>query len=263
VTIPAVAGVKGGSLYGDSGALLAALDSGDSMLLTGRSEDNTWLAATVAAGEGWVQAKELIAYGLGRLPQVTLPQAVADAAAPTTLVAANGESITLTADGSDAASSAPAAAPITGAALVTETVTLSPAQSATATVATDDGRLNLRAGPGTEYAIIGKGENGATYPVLGRDDAGDWLQLDLGDGEADWASAAYLEVAGDVQSLPVQPAPALQADVTATAGSTAAASVILLPWSAASIQPPAQPSPLLPRRMGWRARWSFSKAPAA
>ena len=229
VTIPAVAGVKGAALVDDGGSLLATLESGDSVLLTGSAAGNTWLAATAAGESGWVHASDLIAYGLARLPQLALPNAVDALSA--TLVDSAGDRLVLTSSAITTTSAATATATAVSAATTATaaddgTLTLSPpltSPSLAATVVTEgDGRLNLRAGPGTAYAILAKGENGSEYAVIGRNAAGDWLQVELGDGETGWASASYLVVAGDVDALPVQevaapaasPAPTPQPAVT-------------------------------------------------
>lgn len=53
-------------------------------------------------------------------------------------------------------------------------------------------RLNLRAGPGTEHAVVSQGARGDELAVLGRD--GVWVQLRLADGREVWAHGYYLEV---------------------------------------------------------------------
>ncbi len=60
------------------------------------------------------------------------------------------------------------------------------------------GNANLRQGPGTEYAVVGGVAAGRPLAVVGRNAAGDWLQLD--DGA--WI-AAFLVSGADVASLPV------------------------------------------------------------
>ena len=220
VTIPAVAGVKGSRLYDENGTLITTLESGENVLISGRSDDSTWLAVTAANEQGWIPAKDLIAYGLQRLAAVALPQAVA--AVSTTTIASTSTNSTVTAVTSTNSSALTTVS-------VTETITLTPTgeisltlpagdgSGVTATVVIDDGRLNLRAGPGTAYTIIGKGENGTTYTVLGRNDEADWLQLQLEDDEVGWASASYLEIAGsvdDLQVAEVMVTPTVQATTT-------------------------------------------------
>ena len=75
--IPAVAGVGGSRLYAADGTLLVTLDSGATVLVTGRSADDTWLSVTGGdSGEGtdgWIEATQLIVYGLHRLAVTDVP----------------------------------------------------------------------------------------------------------------------------------------------------------------------------------------------
>ena len=209
VTIPAVAGVKGSQLFDDGGTLVTTLESGASVLVTGRSADSSWLSVTSDAGDGWVQAKQLIIYGLARLSVAETPAAV---------VAAAGNLATAAAAASDSS-------PITATGTLTAVTASTDAASETtlfAKVSTDQGRLNIRSGSGTDYAVVATGKDGATYTVLGRNDAGDWLELQLDGIEPGWASSAYLKVDGDVSQLPVRLAPAVQAHETEPAATTAA-----------------------------------------
>jgi uncharacterized protein YraI len=183
--------------------LLTTLESGASVLVAGRSADSTWLSISGDSGDGWIRAAELIVYGLHRVPIADVPAAVPAAADPadtSTLAAADAATPDLAAAG-------------------TETTLV-------ATVNTDQGRLNIRSGPGTDFAVVAKGMNGATYTVVGRNDAGDWLQLQLDDGETGWASAAYLKADSDISRLPVRlaPAPAVEPSaIEPAAASTTAA----------------------------------------
>ena len=80
VTIPAVAGVKGSQLFDDDGTLVTTLESGASVLVRGRSADSSWLSVTSDGGDGWMQARQLIIYGLSRLSVAETPAAVVAAA---------------------------------------------------------------------------------------------------------------------------------------------------------------------------------------
>jgi uncharacterized protein YgiM (DUF1202 family) len=51
---------------------------------------------------------------------------------------------------------------------------------ATGSNATANRVANLRQGPGTEYAILGTAQVGQSLTLTGRNDAGDWYQLDTG-----------------------------------------------------------------------------------
>lgn len=60
--------------------------------------------------------------------------------------------------------------------------------------------VNLRAGPGTEYNIVGRAA-GRTYPVTGRNAAATWWQIDDG-GRPAWISAALVQ-AQNTGAVPV------------------------------------------------------------
>lgn len=55
--------------------------------------------------------------------------------------------------------------------------------------ATVSRNANLRAGPGTSYAIVGSAKAGATVVISGTNTAGDWYQLDTGE----WIAAFLIE----------------------------------------------------------------------
>lgn len=77
----------------------------------------------------------------------------------------------------------------------TDTPTLAP-QPQTARSA------NLRAGPGTNYAVVGSAAAQQAIEPMGRNTAGDWLQIQSAAGEA-WI-AAFLVENVDVAGLPVR-----------------------------------------------------------
>jgi uncharacterized protein YraI len=222
VLIPAIVGVKGGELYGADGALLATMATGTSIQVRGRTADSAWLAVRLGAEAGFVSAAQVIAFGLARLPVVEMPAAVATtaqnpvSAQDSAVVAAEGTAVI--------AATTPAAT--TPAVIADEPAPGSDAATLAAVVNTDQGRLNIRSGPGTEYAVRAKGVDGAAYTVIGRNDAGDWLLVVLDGGARGWAAAAYLEVDGDVSQLPLElaPAPAVQATETQPAATVAAGS---------------------------------------
>lgn len=63
-----------------------------------------------------------------------------------------------------------------------------------------DGRLNLRTGPGTEYAVITVMEDGATVELRG-DSANGFFPLSYG-GTTGWASSEWLQLAGEEPQEP-------------------------------------------------------------
>ena len=251
-SIPAVSGVGGSRLYADDGTLLVTLDSGATVLVTGRSADDTWLSVTGSDGtdgsDGWIEAAQLIVYGLHRLAVTNVPTAVqaaagvaidaagiADAVSLTSTQAVTITPVLLAGDALTVSAAAPAMNPVAAAvmpavtaATTTPTTTMLVATAVTtptATVKTDQGRLNIRSGPGMGYLVVAKANDGATYPVIGRSTAGDWLELQLDGGETGWASAAYLEVDGDVSELPVPSVEASSTEANEVAASSAASVV--------------------------------------
>jgi uncharacterized protein YraI len=72
--------------------------------------------------------------------------------------------------------------------------------------------LNMRHGPGDQYAVIAKLARGTALTLLARDDIplnGIWVWARTADGTEGWVSSDYLEVRADLNldALPVRPAP--------------------------------------------------------
>jgi hypothetical protein len=67
-------------------------------------------------------------------------------------------------------------------------------------VAVGEAAVNLRAGPGTEYNIVGRAV-GRTYPVTGRNAAATWWQIAV-EGRLAWISSALVK-ARDIGAVPV------------------------------------------------------------
>ena len=93
----------------------------------------------------------------------------------------------------------------------------SAAQSVTATTTVN---LRVRSGPGTTYAQIGLLPAGTTVPVVGRNEAANWLLIEFQGGRG-WVAAWYTTLTGSLGSVPVssetgQAAPAASTGVTAT-----------------------------------------------
>lgn len=99
-----------------------------------------------------------------------------------------------------------------------------PAGMAIATVILGDNpEINVRAGPGTDYASIGKLQAGESAPAVGRSPGGDWVQIlyPQGQGGVGWVYAYLVTVTG---FLPVvEPPPSPTPPVTPTIDPTLAA----------------------------------------
>ncbi len=66
--------------------------------------------------------------------------------------------------------------------------------------------LNIRAGPGPGYAVVGGFTAGRTILVLGRDTSHDWLLVCcMANGQPGWVAASYVAVAAPLDALPIVP----------------------------------------------------------
>ena len=53
--------------------------------------------------------------------------------------------------------------------------------------------LNVRVGPGVEYAIVGYAAQGQRYRIVGRSEDGGWVRIDF-DGLDGWVSGRWVEI---------------------------------------------------------------------
>ena len=88
----------------------------------------------------------------------------------------------------------------------TEPAAIAMAEAASATVG--DTTLRVRAGPGTEYAVLGALAPGTTVPVIGRNADASWWQIKYEKAADDkgWISAKY-STANNTASVPLVEAP--------------------------------------------------------
>ena len=219
VLIPAIAGVQGVQVRSDDGNVLTTLDSGVNLQAAGRSADSSWLAVRTDAGPGWVETAQVIGYGLYKLPELALPAALADNA-----VEQVGLPEAQTVPDITAPASVTATLPIvdTQGDVTAATVAATAAMTPTTATVIADGRLNVRSGPGTDYKVVTKINKGDTVAVVGKNAAGDWLQIRLPTGVQDggWLNAEFVQLNGTVTGLPVvtvaAPGPAAVATAVAT-----------------------------------------------
>ncbi len=61
--------------------------------------------------------------------------------------------------------------------------------------------VNLRGGPGRQYAVIGKLRSGQEADIIGRNASGDWWQLDW-DGQA-WVAGTVVKIVGALDTVAV------------------------------------------------------------
>ena len=176
-TTLAVARTGGASLYDDAGKLVLVLPAGAALRVDGRSPDDRWFHGITRDGAaGWASADALLIFGIANVPvREGLTAPVPQVSPAATLIA-----------------QPPAAA-----------------AGMPATVASGTARLNVRAGPGTGYAVLTTVTPGVALTVVARNAAGDWLRVAGATlpGGAGWVSADLLEVKGDARTLPVTAAP--------------------------------------------------------
>ncbi len=94
--------------------------------------------------------------------------------------------------------------------------------------------VNMRGGPGTDYAIVGSAGNGETFDIIARNEQGDWWQVCCVNGQPGWlfGQLATVEnvdgvaVAADIPAPPQAPA---AVEETVAEAPTAAPEVVVAP----------------------------------
>lgn len=197
-SLAGVAEIGGTPVWSDDGMLLATLESGSILTVKARTSDGTWLAVATDAGLGWAQSSTVVAYGLHNLATATLPEAIASAnVSAGSITATIAAAVPGTVDAS-----------LSLADLVSSSSAADGSQPAsaqlTATIAARGSRLNVRSGPGTDYQVVAKAGDGTEYQAVGRSATGDWLLLSSNGSNVGWVSGGYVEVSGDIQTLPIE-----------------------------------------------------------
>jgi hypothetical protein len=124
-------------------------------------------------------------------------------AVPTEIPFATAQPIQATAEAAATAANQPTQAPA-----ATTEPTAAPTEAPKETKLTATQNVNVRSGPGTAYPAVGRLAAGDSFVVTGRSDAGDWVKFDF-NGKDGWATAALVEVAGDLNAVAIAEAPAL------------------------------------------------------
>ena len=116
---------------------------------------------------------------------------------------------------------------------------LRPANQATTgvTVKVTKAKINLRGGPGTNFAVVGTAAAGESYPVVGRNAASNWLKITLKDGKEAWVAVGIVQVSGDVSKLALADAATAPAATTATNAVPAANAAPAQPTAAGGLRP--------------------------
>lgn len=197
--IEAVVGVGGTEVVSEGGLPVGRLVQGALVNVIERSADGTWLHVQADGQvDGWAPAASLIVFDESRVrPReiVIIPITPTPTAAMVLLPTAT--------PGGQAAGE-PAATTKGGVELSAPAVGNLPAVRVTV----DNGRLNIRSGPGADYPVITKALPGDVLGVLGRNAAGDWLQVEAPDaaGGFGWVAAEFVESSVAMETLPVSDA---------------------------------------------------------
>ena len=184
----------GGLLYSAPGAgVVANLQIGATLTITGRSANGAWFAAYLADGiAGWVPAAQVRVFG-----DASELEIVQESLGPAVVA-------TLIAEASKPQD------PIT-----TVVVRLTPAPppphprrspspeiTGPAVTILVEG-ANLRAGPGTDFPVVGGLYQNESAPLLGRNQTGDWLQIQLPAMASGWIFATLVETTLPIADLPL------------------------------------------------------------
>ncbi len=94
-------------------------------------------------------------------------------------------------------------------------------------------QVNLRAGPGTGYALAGTATRGTEFSIVGKNSAGDWWQLCCLNDTSVWIASFLVDTSGPVDSV------AVAANLPAPLPTAVPAPVVVQP----AVPAPAQPAP--------------------
>ncbi|MYH60491.1 MAG: SH3 domain-containing protein [Caldilineaceae bacterium SB0675_bin_29] len=183
-TALSLARIGGAVLWdGEDGSYVEHFRAGSRLTAAFRTDDSSWYYVYHDEGpHGWVSADELLVVSgqILTVKEFTIPL----------------EEITPVEVGETA--------PGTGTPTPTPTPA-GPPERVTVTVIDFGLRLNVRAGPSTDYDIVAKAVAGVTFNGIGRTESGDWVQVAIADLPSGygWVSATYVTTTGPFDELPV------------------------------------------------------------
>jgi uncharacterized protein YraI len=134
--------------------------------------------------------------------------------------------------------------------VIKSTTTLSPTV-ATNPLAKATDPLNVRSGPGTGFPLLSALQASESVPIVGKNPAGDWWQVQLANGQVGWVFTQLVTVAGETAgvavaaNIPAEPATSTPAPIAQEPTATPA------PPATAPSDPNAQPYFALVSRRLW------------
>ncbi len=127
---------------------------------------------------------------------------------------------------------------------VSEAVTPTPAPVATPGLTVVNDFVNLRAGPGTNYDLVGRLNQGQTARVIGKSSDGQWWQVSV-EGKAVWISGQFVQANDAANNVSVVQAPPAPTAAPPTATPALPVAAVTLPTQVepapATSAPPAEP----------------------
>ena len=191
----------GGLLYSaPAGRVVANLQLGATLTITGRSADGAWFAAYLADGiAGWVPAAQVRVFGDANLLEI-VQESIGPAAVATLIAEASKPQDPIA---TVVARPTPAPPP------PLPRPSPSPEITGPAVTVLVEG-ANLRAGPGTDFPVVAGLYQDESAALLGRNQTGDWLQIELPNGPA-WIFAPLVQTTVPIAELPlIDPPPTPQ-----------------------------------------------------
>jgi uncharacterized protein YraI len=107
------------------------------------------------------------------------------------------------ADGKDAIEAIPTVQPESNPDLAAGTPTGAPTETPGPKANTATVNANLRAGPGTNYPVVGGLQEGDTVEIVGQTGDGGWYRVERANGSFAWVFAALIEVGSESGPIPV------------------------------------------------------------
>ncbi len=120
----------------------------------------------------------------------------------------------------DTATVTPTAIPVVDtptATLLPPPITFTPTPAPVNPQVTAPNTVNMRAGPGTNYPVVGTLTAGISLPIVGKNDDGSWWHVHQTDGSVGWVAASVVETnTSDISGVPIVQAPPPPVIPTAT-----------------------------------------------
>lgn len=207
--------VAGGAnlLSAPNGAGIGFLPAGATVTITGRSADGNWYAVYLAdSSAGWIGVGQVRVFGdVAELEPVG--ESIGPAIVATMLAEASRPlgPIEIPPTRTPVPTSAPAAsaAPVVEAAAPADATQAGNSEDASGPQALVIAEgVNVRAGPGVDFPIVGAYAQNDRLTMLARNEAGDWVEVTLPVGSG-WVYAPLLQPDSPVADLPIsEPIPA-------------------------------------------------------